>query len=197
LASFAFSLYADRPDEHDRVTRVPGSHARTSDAIRRAVASGAPVRVGIIAMGENAARAGATVAYAATLGVAADRIGVDVSHAVGRGTFDPTITRPESLPSGTHRGAPAGAPTDDPEARWRRLGKLAIGPDGTVWPCIFSRWASLGRVGPGRGLADVLAGTSPEPAWRTGCADADANVRLQCAECRVASAALAAVAEGA
>lgn len=198
-AAFAFSLYADRPAEHDAVTRTPGSHARTADAIRRAVAIGAPVRVAVIAMGENQARVAEAIAFARSLGVAPDRVGADVQHAVGRGTFDPALDCPDGAERATHRtrGLPAGEgqPSAAPRGRPGGSGRLCVGPGGQVWPCIFSRWIGLGRLGPGRGLAAVLADARPQPGWwRPSILDTGCTEQLQCGECRIAAAALATLA---
>jgi MoaA/NifB/PqqE/SkfB family radical SAM enzyme len=212
-AAFAFSIYGDRPAEHDAVTRVPGSHARTSDAIRRAVAAGGPVRVAIIVMAENRDRVEAAIDHVTGLGVDRAAVGADVMHAAGRGEFDAAVTIPEqaNLAEGTHRGMP-GTPDADPYAAGAapaapvghhaaanpRRGRLAIGPEGQVWPCIFTRWAEMGRVGPDRRLADVLAGAQPAPSWnRPSCLDTADRSSLQCGECRVAAAALTTLAGGA
>ncbi|MCI0341147.1 MAG: radical SAM protein [Planctomycetales bacterium] len=199
-SDFAFSLYGDTPEPHDRVTRVPGSHARTSDAIRRAIAAGGRVRVGIILMGENAGRGEATIVYARSLGVREDSIGLDVSHSVGRGAFDPRVQRPPVERGGSggfHRSRPAEACDETDPRTARRLGRLAVLPDGSVVPCIFTRWAPLGRVGPGRRLRQVLLEARPSAAWAPGDPAACSIVRLQCGECRVAAAGLAALATGA
>ncbi len=196
-ADFALSLYGDSAEVHDRVTRVPGSHARTSDAIRRAIAAGCRVRVGIILMGENAGRGEATIAYARSLGVREDSVGVDVSHSVGRGAFDPRLERPDEGLGGGHRSRPVEGRDGEPARPGRpprRLGRLAVLPDGTVAPCIFTRWAPLGRVGPGRRLREVLAALVPVPAWAPADPRACSIERLQCGECRVAAAGLAAMA---
>ncbi len=207
-AAFAFSIYGDRPEEHDAITRVPGSQARTSDAIQRAVAAGGPVRVAIIVMGPNQDRVTATIAHVEALGVPRDKIGADVMHDAGRGSFDAQVTVPETadLASGTHRGMP-GTPVPDPDAGAPaaqvappapRRGRLAIGPEGQVWPCIFTRWAEMGRVSAGRRLPAVLEAAQPVPGWsRPSCLDTADRSSLQCGECRVAAAALTTLAGGA
>lgn len=44
-------------------------------------------------------------------------------------------------------------------------GVLAVGPDGSIWPCVFSRWMSVGNVGESS-LASILDGPSASSARR-------------------------------
>lgn len=189
-ASFAFSLYGADPAVHDAVTRVPGSHRRTLDALRRAVAAGAAVRVGVVATrpgDEDEARA--AVEHAVSLGVPREQVALEVTRGVGRGRFGGRELELE------HPGAGAGA-GHGPARERGPGGKAAVLPDGRVVPCIFSRDLVLGRVGPDGGLARALA----RPA--AALADVDgahlarrlaAGVAAQtCAECRVTTALLVA-----
>jgi len=180
--AFAFSLYAATPEVHDRVTTVPGSHARTVAAIQRAVGGGSSVRVGVIVTRpEDAEQARAAQVLARELGV--ERVGVDVSREVGRGVFadssDPGRAG-ASAPSGTHKTDARGG------------GTAAVLPDGWVVPCIFSRRLRLGRVGPDGGLTAALTNPAvrlrPEACARRLAANA---ARMTCAGCRVTDALLA------
>ncbi len=197
--AFAFSLYAAEPARHDEVTRLSGSHARTLAAIRRALAGGSPVRVGVVAvrpdMEPDALAAGE---LAVSLGVAPAQVRLQVAHSVGRGEHG---GRPTPQPSWWPRPASAGAPSAEAAADAEELagdharvrgGRAAILPDGTVTPCIFSRTLVLGRVGPAGGLREALE----RPAVRI--AAAHEAVRdltalrsaLSCTECRWATALL-------
>lgn len=189
-ASFAFSLYAAAPAVHDAVTSIAGSHAKTVAAIRRAVEGGSDVRVGVIATRpDDHDEARRAVALARSLGVAPERVGLQVARAVGRGTY----AGPRS-----HDGA--GEPGHDPthgraprEPGRAPGGKAAVLPDGWVVPCIFSRTLRLGRVGPQGGLRAALE----RPAARVTCAADGARralgaleAALTCGECRLVTALL-------
>lgn len=195
--AFAFSLYAGDPARHDEVTRLPGSHARTLAAIRRALAGGSPVRVGVVAvrpdMEPDALAAGE---LAVSLGVAPAQVRLQVAHAVGRGEHG---GRPAPQPTWWARPATEGAPLADEDAQELagdharvRGGRAAILPDGAVTPCIFSRTLVLGRVGPAGGLREALA----RPAVRVAAAReavrdlAALRSALSCTECRWATALL-------
>ncbi len=182
--AFAFSLYAREPAVHDAVTRVPGSHGLTVAAIRRALASGAAVRVGVVATRpEDEAEAVAAAELARELGVG--RVAVEVSRAVGRGEYagrpaPPVPTSPEDAGGGPHARVHGG--------------KAAVLPDGSVTPCIFSRRLVLGRVGPTGGLREALEGRGLRlrggrlSAARQALCTAGAG--LACADCRIATALL-------
>lgn len=185
-ASFAFSLYGRDPAVHDAVTRVPGSHRRTLDALRRALAAGAAVRVGVVATRPgDEAEALAAVELAVSLGVPAEQVALEVTRGVGRGRFAGRELEPApGIARGGHGPARGLGPG----------GKAAVLPDGRVVPCIFSRALVLGRVGPEGGLARALARPS------AALADLDASALARrlaegvaaqtCAECRVTTALL-------
>ncbi|MFI0941225.1 radical SAM/SPASM domain-containing protein [Streptomyces sp. NPDC021020] len=131
--SLATSYYSHRPDEHDAVTRR-ASHRRTRANIARAVSLGVPLRVGVI--GADAQRVEAAREDLRTLGVT--RIGTDRVRPFGRAAAG-------------HAPDPSGLCGDCGN------GKAAIGPDGTVSPCVFSTFMDVGNVMVSR-LADILSG---------------------------------------
>jgi MoaA/NifB/PqqE/SkfB family radical SAM enzyme len=134
----ATSYYADDPARHDAVTGRPGSHARTRGNIAEAVRRGIPLRVGLIDTGDTG-RAERTRAELAAVGVT--DVGRDRVRAFGRGA----------------RGA-----ADEADTCGRcGHGTAAIGPDGAVSPCVFTRHAVAGDVR-NTPLAAVLDG----PAFR-------------------------------
>ena len=176
--SFAFSLYANDPTQHDAVTRLEGSHALTVAAIQRALAGGSPLRVGVIATRPgDEEQAAAAAQMARDLGV--ERVHLEVSREVGRGQY-----------AGQEPTWPAGEPAPAGHAPSSR-GKAAILPDGWVTPCIFSRELHLGRVDSSGGLRaalqdpalrlDTLTQNGVSDGLRSGCAG------LTCGECRVAT----------
>lgn len=130
----ATSYYSDQAAEHDAMTRRP-SHARTRANIEHAVSLGVPVRVGIIAE-EGAEHVSAAQRDLESLGVT--RIGVDHVRPFGRGARD-------QAPDVTKLCGDCGN------------GKVAIGPDGTVSPCVFSGFMDTGNVRSAL-LADILGG---------------------------------------
>jgi radical SAM protein with 4Fe4S-binding SPASM domain len=138
----ATSLYAEDPDTHDAITTRPGSHKRTVANIKRYVAAGLPVRIGIIAMQQNAQRLEETLAFAKHLGVA--HASIDRQRGIGRGHEDVAVE-----PIGELCGACAN-------------GSLAVAPDGQVFACIMSRQWPLGSV-----REQQLRTFLGSPAWET------------------------------
>lgn len=180
--SFAFSFYSHDASRHDAITRTPGSHQRTTRAIRRAVQDGLSVRTGTIIMDENELDAKDTRAYLVQLGVKGNAIGMDRSRAVGRGDLHhPPMHRElqgrpvERNDQGRGGSRPFG-------------GTAAVSPDGVVYPCIFGRHLALGSIRQ-KSLRAILS--APEPvaaptaqliAKRTAWA-----ARLSCWECQTRS----------
>lgn len=128
----ATSWYSDDPAEHAAITRRR-THARTYANIAEAVRRSIPLRVGIIGMSDEQRTAQAHQILS-DLGVT--EIGVDRLRQVGRGIRDRQASTAELC----------GNCGD---------GVAAVGPDGNVWPCVFSRWLSCGNV-LNTSLIDVL-----------------------------------------
>ncbi|MBI1759689.1 MAG: radical SAM protein [Actinobacteria bacterium] len=120
----ATSYYSDAAAEHERVTVRRGSHARTRANIVEAVRRSVPLRVGVIDFGDGQ-RVDAAISELAALG--AIEVGVDHLRRVGRGVREVRTSASQLC----------GRCGD---------GVLAVAPDGTVWPCVFSRWLPLGNV---------------------------------------------------
>jgi MoaA/NifB/PqqE/SkfB family radical SAM enzyme len=166
----AFSFYSHRPEVHDALTRVPGSHGLTAAAIARAVARGLQVRVSVVVVADNADHVDETLAFVRRLGV--KRVGWGPSHAVGRGT----------LYAGPIRAA---RELDVPDDVAPGGGRLCVAYDGTVLPCIFNRDEVLGRLAE-RSLRQIAERPDP-PARRDLDPEAfrcDAAARLPCLICR-------------
>jgi MoaA/NifB/PqqE/SkfB family radical SAM enzyme len=133
----AVSVYADDPDVHDAVTGRIGSHRRTIANLRRMVAAGLEIRVGLIAMDVNKDRVDQTVSFLRELGI--ENVGVDHARKVGRG---------EEVSHGdSGLQALCGH-------CWR--GSLCVAPDGTVSPCIMSKAWPIGSTAETR-LADLIS----------------------------------------
>lgn len=124
----ATSFYAANAQIHDRITQRQGSYWRTVANMKHTLEQQVPLRVGMIQMLaeqdiEEARR------FLQKLGVPAERIGVDHARSVGRGQAFSQVTRPEDALCGACS-----------------RGKAAVTPDGSVYPCVFSRWLPVGNV---------------------------------------------------
>lgn len=131
----ATSYYSDSAVEHQTITGHPGSYRRTKANIVEAVRRSVPLRVGLIDV-EDGQRVREAEAELRRLGV--EDIGVDHLRQVGRGVRD---QQPDLAQLCGHCGD----------------NQVAVAPDGSVWPCVFSRWLLVGNVRQ-TALADVLAG---------------------------------------
>jgi MoaA/NifB/PqqE/SkfB family radical SAM enzyme len=138
--SLATSYYSDEPDQHAAITGRP-SYARTKANIAEAVRRGIPLRAGVIDVGDGQ-HAQQAIDELGALGV--QNVGYDRLRQVGRGVRD-------QQPSAAQLCGQCGD------------GVAAISPDGSVWPCVFSRWMPIGDVRR-QPLAEIIAGL---PAART------------------------------
>jgi MoaA/NifB/PqqE/SkfB family radical SAM enzyme len=118
-ASLAFSYYSKYATQHNAVT-MRNSHAATRRNAAKAVSLGILIRAGVIDTG--AGQVDGAEEDLRVLGIT--RISVDRVRAVGRGG------------------------SNGISELCGRCGKgvAAISPDGDVWPCIFSRWMTVGNV---------------------------------------------------
>lgn len=121
--SLATSYYSDDPDQHAAITQRP-SYARTKANVAEAVRRGIPLRAGVIDLG-GGQRAGEARDELVDLGVPS--IGYDRVRELGRAAPD----QQGSAPSLCGRCGD---------------GVAAIRPDGTVTPCLFARWSTVGDV---------------------------------------------------
>ncbi|MEU6170470.1 radical SAM/SPASM domain-containing protein [Streptantibioticus parmotrematis] len=129
--SLATSYYSDQGADHDAVTRRP-SHSRTRANIALAVGLGVPLRVGIVTDDEGQVLGARTDLE--SLGVR--RVSVDRVRPFGRGGQ----TQAPDLSGLCGRCG---------------HGTAAVGPDGTVSPCVFSGFVDVGNVR-NAPLADIL-----------------------------------------
>lgn len=135
----ATSFYSWDPEIHDLITGSKGSFGRTLSGIRRVLAHGIPLRVGLILMESNKHEAGRTMSFLADLGIDRGRIKIDEVRPVGRGQSLAQFEGQDEALCGSC---------------WQ--GKLAISYDGSVYPCVFSRYVSLGNVNQDK-LSDMLS----------------------------------------
>jgi MoaA/NifB/PqqE/SkfB family radical SAM enzyme len=133
--SLATSYFSDDPDQHNAITGRP-SYARTKTNIAEAMNRGIPLRAGVIDLGggQHAAEGRAEL-----VGLGMPGVGYDRLRQIGRGVRD----QQESAAQLCGRCGD---------------GVAMIGPDGSVRPCVMSRWVStLGNVHDGA-LTEILAG---------------------------------------
>jgi MoaA/NifB/PqqE/SkfB family radical SAM enzyme len=137
--SLATSYYSSGAEVHDQITHRAGSFARTRANIAEAVRRDIPLRVGLIRLSEEQ-DIDSAIEELIAIGVPPDAIGVDDQRGVGRGGSAACTTEDELC------GKCAG-------------GVLAVMPDGTVQPCVFSRDArfEVGNI-TAENLGSVLNG---------------------------------------
>lgn len=145
----ATSAYSDDPEEHDSITCGPKSHGRTMANIARVLERQIPLRVGLIEV-RDGQRVEQARAYLENLGVDPNSIGCDRLRQVGRGEREQTADATQLC-------------------GWCTNANLAILPDGTVTPCVFSRWLEIGNV-----LTDSLRTIYESPKRRDVDAELDA-----------------------
>lgn len=120
----ATSWYSDDAEEHAAITQRP-THSRTRANISEAQRRRIPLRVGVVGVLDHQ-RSDQAREQVAALGV--DQIDYDDLRGVGR-------------------GAAEGIDPDTSALCGRCAhGNLAVAPDGTVWPCVFTRWMPVGNV---------------------------------------------------
>ncbi|MDQ6987121.1 MAG: radical SAM protein [Mariprofundaceae bacterium] len=192
---FALSIYAHDAAVHDRITQTPGSLKRTLKAIRRIQAAKLPLRVGIVLMAENRNMQAATVDFLlGEMDLDATQIGVDVVRSAGRGAFmqdnQPAVASLRQLSHKPEITDAIDMPAGIANENRRRRGKLCISASGDVFPCIFSRRASLGNIRR-HSLADIVQALDErqqvapsEKRWQ------QCRQRLSCSDCQIIAYAL-------
>ena len=166
--SFAFSVYSHDAAMHDAITQTPGSLTRTLKAMRRVQQAGLPLRVGIILMAENRGTEDATISFLQReLGLDATQMGIDVVRATGRGEYMRDY-RPDTsrLQQFRHRADAPPVEKSTTETTGgtipKRRGKLCVSSSGEVFPCIFSRRATLGNIR-NQSLGGIFASLDKHP----------------------------------
>lgn len=134
----ATSYYSDSSAEHQAITQR-NTHRHTRANISEAIRRGIRLRVGVVGVSDGQ-RLDQAHEQLTSLGVT--EIGFDELREVGRGV----------------RGGPSSV-----EELCGNCGRgvAAVGPNGDVWPCVFSRWLPAGNVRYAR-LAEILDGDQ----WR-------------------------------
>ncbi len=187
---FALSIYAHDAAVHDRITQTPGSLERTLKAIRRIQAAELPLRIGIILMAENRDMQAATIDFLVRdMGLHAGQIGVDVVRSAGRGEFmqdnQPEAVSAQRLHHKSEVSDAIDMPAEIATENRQRRGKLCISASGDVFPCIFSRRASLGNIRQ-QSLVDIVQALDcrqqavpSQKRWQ------QCRQRLSCSDCQI------------
>jgi MoaA/NifB/PqqE/SkfB family radical SAM enzyme len=140
----ATSYYSDDTTEHEAITNGRGSHARTKANITKALRRSIPLRVGLVDV-QNSQRVEQARAELEALGVT--EIGTDHLRRVGRGSQQRQ-------------------PSIDQLCGHCAQGKVAVSPNGDVWPCVFARWMPVGNVRQST-LIEILTGSEMASATAT------------------------------
>ena len=119
--NLACSVYSDRAEVHDAITRRPGSLARTLESIRWALGAGLAVRAAIVAMAANADSIEGARRMLERLGVRT--ITVDRIRGIGRGADEVQAHGQIAEMCGSCG-----------------QGQLCVSADGKISPCVFSRF---------------------------------------------------------
>jgi len=188
--SIAVSLYSNDPAVHDKITRTPGSHRKTMNALRLLKEAGIPTRVETVLMRDNEHTVQQTQDIINEIGF--NHKNPDVLRPRGRGN-NPSITPSKEtvvkyglMISPNFRA--------DRETLSRYIsghsclsGKTTITDDGDVLPCIFSRNLAVGNVIK-NSLSEIISGKELETIWRSTKDDVlvcqDCEYRYACFDCR-------------
>ena len=144
---FATSVYSDDSAQHDAVTRVKSSHARTIGNLKKLITAGIDTRVAIIAIDQDKDSLSRTSVFLRELGVRHVRYGI--TREFGRGE---TIRGQSARLSGLCGHC------------WN--GKLCIAPDGEAYPCVMARKWPIGNVLE-KSLGEIVAGQPLEDIRQT------------------------------
>lgn len=185
----ATTIYADNAEIHDKVTQNQGSFLKTTNAINTVIKKNIPLRIASILMKANENEGEKIMNYCTALGVEA--LPPDIIRPTGRGENQdllPTNLRCKSIQPPFY--------ISDTDFKIAQLyhpclaGKLAITPNGNVYPCIFARNNCLGNI-TSTSLTDLLSSKQLQDCWHTTkdkikkCKDCE--YRYACPDCRPAA----------
>jgi MoaA/NifB/PqqE/SkfB family radical SAM enzyme len=135
---FATSVYSDVATQHDSITTVRSSHARTVSNLRTLVENGITTRASIIVVDQTRDDVERTKLFLKNLGVSSVRDAQ--TREFGRGE--------EVVSQGAQLSGLCGH-------CW--AGKLCVAPDGVAYPCVMARHWAVGNVMEST-LAEVVRG---------------------------------------
>jgi MoaA/NifB/PqqE/SkfB family radical SAM enzyme len=144
--ALATSFYSLHAEVHDQITKRTGSQRITLAHIQEALRRGLPLRVGLIEIRADQDLP-ATEAMLRNLGVT--NVSLAGLQGVGRGAdLQPTVNEFDGLCGYCHEG------------------KAMVAPDGSVYPCVFSRWLQVGNVH-NAALGEIVGGKAMKSTRRT------------------------------
>lgn len=198
-AKVAVSLYSNDPNTHDNITRTPGSHAKTVNALRLLKEFGVTTRVEMILMKSNQNTIETTLELRKELGHRGRN--PDPLRPKGRGdnpllqpSFDNLVKYGLKLkPNFT---ASLNTISHYTSGHSCLLGKITITEFGDVLPCIFSRNHSVGNVLISKSLKQIIEGQELHRIWLSTKDNVlvcrDCEYRYVCFDCRPLSEGVAA-----
>lgn len=185
-----FSLYGHTPEIHDKITGKPGSHQTLAGNIKKLLACGAKVSVSVVLMKENENHLQDIRAFLNDLGVSHFKF--DVIREVFLGRQSSHIPVRQEVINISRRLKPSFKIKKD---RFEKLfnkntcwyGKLVVGEDGNILPCVFSRNISLGNIRSST-LKEILHSEALAAYWGLGFSQIDncqsCEFRFACKDCR-------------
>jgi MoaA/NifB/PqqE/SkfB family radical SAM enzyme len=135
---FATSVYSNEPEQHDAITKVRSSHARTINNLKRLIDKGIETRAATIEINQDRAQLKRTKRFLSELGVTHVRSAE--LREFGRG--EELLARSARLEGLCGHCC---------------FGKLCITPDGTTYPCVMARQWPVGNVLE-MSLAEIVGG---------------------------------------
>ena len=182
----ATTIYADNPEIHDKITQNKGSFVKTIAAIEKICKKNIPLRIASILMKQNEHESEKIMNLCKKFGV--EVMPPDIIRPTGRGENQNLL--PADISSKTIQPPFYISETDFKIAQKCHpclAGKLAITPNGDVFPCIFARNQLLGNI-LHTSLNDLLASQTLQTCWKTTkdqitkCKDCE--YRYACVDCR-------------
>jgi len=143
----AFSLYSYKPDTHDLISGIPGSHQKTMNNLKLLLAHDVKLRGAIIGLKQNENELEATEFFLRELGIAVGP--ADPVRPCGRGRQ--TDYWSEKSVQCLVKTGPDFFPEREQYYRSRHwnscwFGNAAISPQGDVLPCVFARDLKAGNL---------------------------------------------------
>jgi radical SAM protein with 4Fe4S-binding SPASM domain len=159
------SLYSYRAEKHDMITGIPGSHAKTLDALTLLLAYEVPLRCEMVAMKQNEEDLDGTIYFLLKLGIPCRE--PDPIRPAGRGI---------SLDNWPKKYGLTGIRTQpnfriDAESFWKKQhwnscwhGKICVTSSGDVIPCPFARDQIAGNIST-HSLSEIVSGKEMQKYW--------------------------------
>jgi radical SAM protein with 4Fe4S-binding SPASM domain len=165
--SVSTSIYSKRPEIHDQITRVKGSHTRLLANCRKLEKKGVNVRYCILVMKHNQDVVDETMAFLKELGMEDPQYGI---LRPSGGSIDSELV-PDKFISEQKEKDAVFFPVNKGTFLWRFRGnacwrgKVDITSTGDVFPCIMQRNESCGNVRE-NSLKDIIWGKKLQRFWR-------------------------------